>query len=144
MPELNHKSVPSHGEIGSVFVQTTALDELLSVSAPSPPYRYSRYSHPPNTSPNDHQYCLCKFVTAARPRPRLAGVKCKVNKYLNNSCEAAAELGGGPPVTLPFSASPLSFFLVANQILSSLWTTFIGRNCSALFEIARQHYSDVL
>ena len=43
MPALNHKSVPSHGEIGSVFVQTTALDELLSVSAPSPPYRYSRY-----------------------------------------------------------------------------------------------------
>ena len=37
MPALNHKSVPSHGEIGSVFVQTTAVDELLSVSAPSPP-----------------------------------------------------------------------------------------------------------
>ena len=34
VPALNHKSVPSHGEIGSVFVQTTALDELLSVSDP--------------------------------------------------------------------------------------------------------------
>ena len=34
VPALNHKSVPSHGEIGSVFVQTAALDELLSVSDP--------------------------------------------------------------------------------------------------------------
>ena len=129
MPALNHKSVSSHGEIGSVFVQTTAVDELLSVSAPSPPYRYSRYSHPPNTSPSDHQYCLCKFVTAARPRPRLAGVKCKVNKYLNNSCEAAAEVGGGPPAILLSSLSSLSFFGKPNSFITNgQGATPIGQN----------------
>ena len=40
------------------------------------------------TVPNEHQYCLCKFVTATRAGR--GGVKCKVNKYLNNIPDSEA------------------------------------------------------